>query len=175
MDKEVSKKHPFEDALEVVLNSTPEVLSPIITTAAEEFTFKGWEYAAHEEPASLSPAFRRLLVKVIEEEKDEGEEISGVIVDRVGIITLQSLGGNRSLLRVPRRSDWHFVDAERKILHDTRYQGYAGPQDFNWFADESPFTRFLTHLFTEFQRLAFVDFREKPSLGFKLPHREKDG
>ena len=175
MSKEAQKKHQFEDALEVVLNAAPEVLSPIITTVAEEFTFGGWECAAHEEPGSHSSAFRRLLVKVIEEVKDEGEEISGVTIDRIGIITLQSLGGNKTLLRVPPSSDWRFVDADQKILHDTRYPGYAGPQDFNWFADDSPFTHFLTRLFTEFQRLAFIDFREKPPIGFRLPHKEENG
>ncbi len=42
----------------------------------------------------------------------------------------------------------------------------------NW---DSPFGHFLQSLFIEFQRLGFVDFeREKPPMGFRLPHKEND-
>lgn len=65
---------------------------------------------------------------------------------RIGVIKMQLLPEERTLFTLPESSNWH-----------------------------ESFRNFLSFLFTEFQRLGFVHFeKDKPPLGFRLPHGEKD-
>ncbi len=65
---------------------------------------------------------------------------------QIGTIKLQLLPKDQTLLSVPEPKDW-----------------------------KSPFGFFLTYLLGEFKRLGFVHFEEeKPPLGFRPPHKEKD-
>jgi len=65
---------------------------------------------------------------------------------QIGTIKLQLLPKERTLFKIPEPEDW-----------------------------DSPFGEFISHLLAEFKRLEFVFFEEeKPPLGFKPPHKEKD-
>ena len=148
----------FEDAFEVVLDGIPEVLSPIINTVASELEFEGWKYSVYEDEdiSFQSSAYVKLIVGVIKEHKVE--KSTTYSRDCIGIITLQLLPGNQTLFRIPPRQQWY-----------ARME-----KDFYVEVNSSFLTEFLTHLFTEFQRLAFVDLKEKKtSIGFK-PYRQEN-
>ena len=162
------KTKAFEKAIELVLKATPEVLSPVIKTVASEFTFKDLHYWSTEEAGSASSAFRKMLITILDVIED-----SIASEDCIGIITLQSLASDKTLFRIPPRSEW-YINIEPKTLPQLSYKGHINKDVFNLFWDESYFTHLLERLFAEFQRLEFVDFREKPPIGFKLPYKEKD-
>ena len=156
----------FGKAIELVLNATPEVLSPLIGTVASEFMFKNLHYCSREEVKNASAAFKKVLITTLEVDED-----SIVNEDCVGVITLQLLPKDRTLFRIPPRSEW-YISIEPETLPQLEYEGHVDKDKFNLFWDESYFTHFLERLFAEFQRLAIVDFKEKPPIGFKLPYRE---
>ena len=68
------------------------------------------------------------------------------IEKQIGSIGLQLLPNDYTLFKIPEPEDW-----------------------------DSPFGQFISFLFGEFKRLGFVYFEEeKPPLGFRLPHKEKN-
>jgi hypothetical protein len=166
MDKQAkTDSHPIE----LVVNATPSVLSPIIKTAVREFEpEEGLEYAVYEESRSTSDAYRRLLVVAF------GVAVNAQItrVDCIGIITLQSLGTNQTLFRVPPRDNWTFTDAPH-ILSNSDCKGLVNRYAFNLHWNESYFTKVLEKILNEFYRLSFIDLKiEKEPLGFKPPSKE---
>ena len=157
----------FGKAIELVLRATPEVLSPIIKTIASEFEFKDLHYWSKEEAESASPAYRKMLITILDVIED-----SIASEDCIGIITLQSLALDTTLFRIPPRSEW-YINIEPKTLPQLRYKGHVNKDEFNLSWDESYFTHLLEILFAEFQRLEFIDFKEgKPPLGFRPPRKE---
>lgn len=155
-EKEPERKPPFQDAMEIVLSGTPKIILPLIRRVARESSFGNYEYSLPEEAGMvISTAFAELQIQLHPKVGTFGYDNP---FPTIGVITLQELPNKQTtLFRVPPRSQW----------------GEAAAFDFD--SDGSYFTRFLARVFAEFQRLGFVDFKEeKPPLGFKLPHREKD-
>ena len=150
MSEESKEKQPFEEAIEIVLEAQPEAVLPVIHIAANELTFSDGHYYCGDLGGNedITASIERCVIGVSNHKKVHSEAI--------GVITLQPFPGNRTLFRVPPRSKW------------------AGLQYGNLDTDGSLFTRFLQHVFAEFQRIGFIDFREKPPLGFRLPHKEKN-
>jgi len=65
---------------------------------------------------------------------------------QIGIIKLELLPNERTLFKIPEPEDW-----------------------------DSSFGEFISHLLAEFKRLGFLYFEEeKPPMGFRLPHKEKN-
>ena len=148
----MSSQEAFKEAFEVLLNSTPSIISPVIDTVAQEFTIDGWRYNVYEEKDLMFGGEARitLMVSILKERIVKGKK--DYDSDCIGILTLQLLPNDKTLFRIPPFKHWNsFIDR-------TFYQKM----------DESFYNQFLTCLFTEFQKLGFVDFKEdKPPLGFK--------
>lgn len=159
MAQETDRKQPFKDAIEVLLKGIPQMIISVIETVACETLFQGKYYSARWHGQNMLPTFARLSVFAVDEDTDAQKRLHNIAppekIHPVGVITLQLLpDGKQSLFRVPARDRWD-------ILGDFDSEGLY-------------FTHLLICLFTEFQRLGFVDFRkEKPPLGFRLPHQEK--
>ena len=150
MSEEPKEKGPFEDAIEIVLRGTPEIIVPLIRTVADKSSFRGCKYYLPGEAGIvISTAFAEFQIQLV----------TGHPFPTIGIITLQELADKHTtLLTVPPRSQW----------------GASEALEFD--GDGSYFTHFLGRLFAEFQRLGFIDFREeKPPIGFRVPHREQNG
>lgn len=162
MNDQAEKSVPFEKAVEEVLNATPDILRPVISTVAHELHFDDYEYALFEEENN-STAFARFLVRVAWEEADLISD------DLVGLFTVQLLPNNQALFRVPPRRDWTFITREPALAyrhpqwHNTGPQErvWLGPKAFYWFTTESLFEEFLKQLFDEFRRLGYIIPEEK--------------
>jgi hypothetical protein len=166
MDKQAqTDDHPIE----LVVNATPSILSPIIKTIVREFKpEEGLGYAIYEESRSASNAYRKLLVVAF------GVAVNAQItkVDCTVIMTLQSLGNDQTLFRVPPRDNWTFTNAPR-ILSDSDCKGLVNKYAFNLHWNESYFTKVLEKILNEFYRLSFIDLKiAKEPLGFKPPSKE---
>lgn len=158
----------FEKSFELVLNTTPAVLSPIIRTVVSEFEpEEGIGYHSIEESESASSSFRKILIIAL-----EVIENSIASEDCIGIITLQSLVSNQTLFRVPPRGHWYFTDGS-KSLPNLKIEGHVSNDEFNLYWNESYFTKMLERLISEFYRLSFLNLKaEKAPLGFKLLKKE---
>ena len=151
MNNSSRKRRPFENAIEIVLEALPEAVLPVIRNAANELKFGEGNYYSTDLHAGgdVTASIDRCAIGVSNKKKVHSAHI--------GVITLQPFPGNRTLFRVPPFSK----------------QG----KDKKWELDEdgSLFTGFLRYLFSEFQRLGFIDFKkEKPPIGFKTPHKENN-
>lgn len=166
MSKEENKK-PFDNAFEIFLKGTPGVLSPIISTVANELNFEGWKYDVVEEKDSATSAYTKFLIQVHRAEKES------TYLDCIGIITLQLLPENQTLFRIPPCQQWHFR-TYMEFSDGRRIPMFIQEKEFYSKTDESFLTELIRRLFSEFQQLGFIDFREKPPIGFRLPRKEKD-
>jgi len=141
----------FEKALELHLKRTPDVLSPAIKTIASEFKYEGLDYWSIEETRSATPTFRKILIGVL-----HIVDNSIASKDCVGIIRLQSLGVDRTLLCIPARNQW-YINIQPETLPELRHKGGASRDDFCLYYDESYFAYFLDKLFAELRRLGFKE------------------
>ena len=151
MNKE-SSQESFKKAFEILLNSKPSIISPVIDTVAQEFTFDDWRYNVYEEENLMFGGEARiiLIISILKESIVEGKKEYDR--DCIGILTLQLLPNNQTLFRIPPFKHW------KSIMNDNFYQK----------VNESFYTQFLARLFSEFQKLGFIDFQEgKPPLGFR--------
>ncbi len=158
----------FEKPLEMVVNATPDVISPIIKTAVSEFKHEeGLAYSIEVEQKSQTDNYKKMLVIALE---ITGDSIASV--DNIGIITLQSLPNNQTLFRIPPRSNWYFTDAP-DVLKDLQMMEHVNKDEFNLYWNESYFTKVLERIVSEFYRLSFISLKtEKEPLGFKPPKKE---
>ena len=166
-------KELFENALEIVLRETPDILSPFIKTIVSEYSYEGLHYWLKEETKTSSSSYRKILIGIMHGD-DETKSI--IKEDCIGILTLQSLGSGKAILRVPPRSKWH-INIEPETLYFLAEEdlSHISNDKFNWYYNDSYFTRLLEALFTEFQRLGFIDFKDaKPPIGFRTPRKEKE-
>jgi hypothetical protein len=148
---EDEKISAFENAIEIVLEAQPEAVLPVIRNAANELKFNDGYYYSDDLHAEgdVTASIDRCAIGVSNKKKMHSQHI--------GVITLQPFPDNRTLFRVP-----PFSKQER---------------DKYWELDPDGafFTEFLRYIFSEFQRLGFIDFKkEKPPIGFKPPHKEKN-
>ena len=146
-DEEISV---FENAIELVLEARPEAVLPVIHTIANELTFSDGHFYFQDTKAEgdINAGIDRCMIGVSNHKKVHSAP--------VGVVTLQTFPENRTLFRVPPRSKWEIGNCELDV-------------------DGSLFTIFIQRLFTEFQRLGFIDFKkEKPPIGFKPPHEDKN-
>jgi len=158
----------FEKPLEIVVNATPDVISPTIKTVVFEFEHEeGLAYSVEVEQESQTDNYKKLLVIALE---IIGDSIASA--DSIGIITLQSLANNQTLFRIPPRSTWYFTDAPN-VLKKLEMQGHVNKDEFNLYYNELYFTKVLERIVSELCRLNFIDLKtEKEPLGFKLPKKE---
>jgi hypothetical protein len=164
----VDNSKPFAEATEIILKTTPDVLSPIIKTVIAEFECdENRAFWLIEETETATSSYRKILVEAM-----EIMENSIASEDCIGIITLQSLPNGCTLFRIPPRDHWYINIKPHKMTH-LRLEEHVGNDDFYLFENVSSFNRVLDRLFIEFQRLGFIDFKEdKPPIGFRLPHKE---
>ena len=173
MSKELEGKSLFDNGMDILLMGSPDMLSSIITTVAGETSFQGWGYILEEEATSTTHTFRKLFVVAVNIQDTTRADVGR---DALGIITLHLLPGNQTLFRVPPRRYWNYIGEKPSSHGSKESKYYFGSQDFNLQADESFFGHLLACFFAEFQRLGVVHFEEKkPPIGFRLPHKEKDG
>lgn len=155
----------FNSAIEINLRGTPDILRPIVKSVARELKFQGWGYSAKEEIKSVTSTFVKFLIETGKEENE------GFIYDNIGILTLQLLPDNHTLLRVPPRRLWDFT------THDTAesiglVQGiYTSSGDFNLNAGYEIFDHFLTSLSTKFQSLGLKETRRMRFVGWVKTNR----
>jgi hypothetical protein len=159
----------FNEATEIIVNASPTILSPIIKTVVTEFELDaGLDYIMAEESKSASEVYRKLLIIALEI-KDNSQIVSS---DCIGIITLQSLGNDQTLFRIPPQKDWHFSNAP-DILDLSECKGLVNKHSFNLRISESYFTKIIEKIISEFYRLSLLELKaEKPPLGFNIPNKE---
>jgi len=155
--------------LEIILKGTPKILYPIIKTTVSEFEAEaGLAYGIEEETDSSTDDYKKLLVIVL-----EIIENSIASADCIGIITLQSLENNQTLLRIPPRGHWFFNNAP-DVVGKLEMKGHVSKDEFNLYLNESYFTKVLEKIVSEFYRLSLLDLKtEKEPLGFRLPKKEQ--
>jgi len=169
MTKQQQKKRPFEEAIEMELKSPLEEVLRVVLSVVRQVQFRGFNYlfdlptAEADLRSNLTriPIWARGWIPLYEHEVYE-MTVGQARSEPIGIITLQPLPSNHTLFRIPPRGQWG------------TYGGYNLDAKDRLDTDGTYFTHLLTHLFTEFQRLAFADSREKPPVGFRPPHKEKD-
>jgi hypothetical protein len=148
-------KSPFEDGGELTLKGTPEMALATIARVAQELRPQGKRLTFEHDPKCSTETFIEGTVW-LESPTPVPTAKKGYFP--IAVIELYSLPDKRTLFRIPPRRYWGILE-ELSIID----------------LDYSFLTHLLKHIFTEFQRLGFVDFRqEKPPLGFRLPHRETD-
>jgi hypothetical protein len=159
----------FNESIEIIVNSTPAVLSPIVRTVVSELEPEaGLRYSVSEESNSASDVYRRLLIIALE----VAENSQILSADCMGIITLQSLGSSQTLFRIPPRKNWRFVDAP-SVLELSECKGLVNRHSFNLHWDESYFTKVLERIVSELYRLGLLELKmEKVPLGFRVSKKE---
>jgi hypothetical protein len=164
------QRKSFDKPLEMIVNATPAIISSVIKTAVSEFKHEEeLTYSTEVEPKSSTDNYRKVLVIAL---GIAGDCIAAT--DCIGIITLQYLASNRTLFRIPPRSNWYFSNAP-KILRDLQMMGHVRTNEFNLYWDESYFTKVLERIVSEFYRLNFLDLKTlKEPLGFKPPTKEQN-
>lgn len=151
MNQELKKEQASKQTIEVVLEAPPEAVLPVIRNTANELKFSEGDYYSTDLHAEgdVTASIDRCAIGVSNKKKVHSAHI--------GIITLQPFPSNHTLLRVP-----PFSKQEKDEYWELDPDGLL-------------FTDFLRYLFSEFQRLGFIDFKkEKPPIGFKPPREDKD-
>ena len=100
MNKKPVEKGPFEEAWEIeVQGDYLETLYPIIASVAAELHFKNCFFEARLANSKVTSSFAPFDVFTIDS--------TTISKTPIGVFTLQLLGNNRIMLRVPPRSRWH--------------------------------------------------------------------
>jgi len=153
--RENSEEEPLKDGFELMLKGTPEMALALIAQVAQEFRYQGKKYSFDYDPKCSTTTFIEGTVWI------EGTTATPTTKKGwapISVIELYLLAGNKTRFRIPPREHWGI------------------PEELSIDPDHSLLTYLLARLFTEFQRLGFVEFKEeKPPLGFRPPHREKYG
>jgi hypothetical protein len=162
------KSKSFTQTVEIVLKTSPDLLTPIIKTVVSEFKYEeGLAFWTIEETETATNNYRKILVVAL-----EIIETSIASEDCIGIITLMSLPNDLTLFRIPPRDHWYIKTTPHTMNH-LPLEEHVRNNDFYLFWNESSFNRVVERLFIEFQRLGFIDFKkEKPPIGFRLPLKE---
>ena len=153
-ESEKTNKHndtAFGKAYELTLKSTPDVISPIIKRVIDEFKYKDLGYYSIEEKQRASPIYRKIAAVA-----GEVMDTSIGCEDCIGIITLQSLGNDKTLFRIPPRDQW-YICIKPKTLPNLQWEGHVNKHEFYLFFDESCFINLYEKLLAEFKRLNFIE------------------
>jgi hypothetical protein len=125
--------------LELILEGTPDMIIECIMNFVKKLNSQGYTYKSIPRIGD-APDYAR---------QDKTHSASCAIFEserQIGIIRLQLLPKEKTLLNVSEPEDW-----------------------------ESSFGLFLSYLLGEFKRLGFAYFEEaKPPIGFRLPHKEEN-
>ena len=156
MSEKSEEKSPFEEGIELTLRGTPEMALAIIARVANEFRPQGKRLTFEYDPECSTETF---IEGTIWLESSTPIRTAKMGYFPVAIIELYLLPDNETSFRVPPGRYWG-ISKELLIIDP----------------DHFFLTRLLERIFTEFQRLGLIDFKEeKPPIGFKVPHREKNG
>jgi len=131
--------------LEVSLNGTPDMVIECITNLVKSLNAKGDTYAIRRTSGAPDYAKWDRTYSAHYSISFNRRDMSGKECNiPIGDIKLILIPGERTLLTVKEPQNW-----------------------------EGPLGHFLSHLFSEFERLGFVQFEgKKPPIGFRLPHKE---
>ncbi len=143
----------FDKNIELTLRNTPEVLVSVMQKFTSELKLGELGYRLIAETRSATPAYRKILITV---GKTSGGSFTGP--DCIGIITLQSLGADKTLLRIPPRHQWQINIAPETLEFPGKQPepvSQINSDKFYWFYDEPCFAYFWEKLFAELQRLGF--------------------
>ena len=143
----------FTKYIELTLRNTPEVLVPMMQKFTSELKRGDLGYRLIAEAESATLTYRKILITA-------GKSTDSAIEseDCVGIITLQSLGAGKTLLRIPPRRQWHINIAPETLAFlgkPTEQISQITGDKFYWFYDESCFAYFVEKFTAELQRLGF--------------------
>ena len=145
----------FTKYIELTLRNTPEVLVPMMQKFTPELKRGDLGYRLIAESESASPVYRKILITA-------GKIADDAIAseDCIGIITLQSLGAGKTLLRIPPRSQWYINIAPETLAFlgkSTEQISQITSDKFYWLYDESCFAYFVEKISAELQRLGFKE------------------
>ena len=136
------------EQIELVLRGTPDIVLECMRSVVEELNSHGETYAIRR--TSGTPDYAKWDKTYF--------ATCGIFLNRKNFFTGEKSETQIGTIRL------QLLPEERTLIRFLRPQ--------NW---DSPFGHFLKSLLIEFQRLGFVDFeKEKPPIGFRLPHKEKD-
>lgn len=125
--------------LELILEGTPDMIMECIMNFVKKMNSQGYTYKSIPKIGD-TPDYAKW------DKTYSARCAISLDKEEIGIIGLQLLPKDKTLLNVSEPEDW-----------------------------ESSFGLFLSYLLGEFKRLGFVYFEEeKPPIGFKLPYREKN-
>ncbi len=141
----------FTAAWEFPMEGSPEAIRPIIESEAAFFRCDNHRFVTVEQYSD--PGRSHWWTHLVAQGPDR-------LSYHIGVIELQELPRNRTLLRIPAFERW-----------DKRF-------GFDYPAGLDLFTAFLECLLSELQRLGFckihdADDMEARNLGFRLPHQTK--
>jgi len=118
MSDKLREKLPFEEPEEIQLQGNLETFCPLIETVARELSFKDCKYEARQAVSKVTETFVWYNIFII--------DLSAKVELLIGVLTLQSLGGNRTVLRVPPRSQWYEGDLSpderlKRVFSESQY------------------------------------------------------
>ena len=131
-----SKKRPFEKSYKIIIQGDDLAkLNPIIRTVASELHPENFAFEARPANSMATDNFAWFNVLII----------NRTTMNRIpiGAFTLQSLGSNRTVLRVPPRSEWGRYNLNPEEL---AVMAYSGSQYDGYFSE---FIKSLEHKFKD--------------------------